>query len=136
MTSYWHPDPDYPGWYCRHPLSNGQFLVFSATDMDILEIYTLSLVICDDGVEHLNEYGDDNEDVWVKEGEPTGPGGTEVFGLLPGMLMHMEYLVRKQGGSPIFKVGAATRKLDRIYEHFLTRRGYTRVAGQMLKMLG
>lgn len=134
--SYWHPDPDYPGWYCRIPLSDGQFLILSAADYDENEVYTLELQVAPGNFDPM-AFMDDAEGVeyQCKEGTAVGPGGTEVFGILPGALFHLEYLIAKQGGNPILSARAATLKLHRIYENFLTRRGYTSVAGTLLKEL-
>lgn len=134
--SYWHPDPDYPGWYGRYPLSDGQFLFLAALDYDGGEVYQVELQVADEDY-GFTEPMDDVEwlNYQVKEGTPVGPGGTEVWGLLSGMLFHLEYLIAKQGGNPIFRASGATKELHRIYEHFLTRRGYISVAGLLVKEL-
>lgn len=135
--SYWHPDPDYPGWYAKTPLSNGSTLMFSACDFDGDEVYDLEMVVMEDAtLDHTDvSEGGDFDRIWAKEGQPVGPGGAEVFGMMPGLMAHMEYLIRKEGGDPIFRIGPATERLMKLYAHLLPRLGYTRVAGEMLKVL-
>lgn len=133
---YWKTDPDYPGWYFRYPLRGGKFLIFAATDFDLQGVYDVELMVADPEFLHTDVDSTEWDEYWSKEGTAVGPGGTEVFGVLPGALFHMEYLIKRLGGQPIMRVGAATTKLFRIYEHFLTRKGYTRVAGELLKVLG
>ena len=116
------------GFYVQEPLSNGGYLYVEVYNNSV-GVYNLAMIADKSGL-----VGDDlaSSEEWDREGQPTGPGGTEVFGKMPEILESLENAVPP--GSVIC-VGAVTRKLFRIYERFLTRRGYIRVAGEMLKVV-
>ena len=134
MIGNWKPDPDFWGYYCHVPLSNKTTMFFAACESDYEHRYEVEMLVSPGEVDVTDH--DRYFAAWDAEGTPTGPGGTEAWGIASTLLTEAEELIRKDDPKAIMSIGGATEKLFRIYERFLSRRGYTRVAGDMLKVLG
>ena len=127
------------GAHTRVTLSNGQALWIGFQGHTDLGIFYPSLLILDNpdadmwDRDYFTEWGCDEggNDHGKKSVKAIGPGGTEAFTTFGEALAHAEKHIIPKGGIVI--IGAATERLFRIYEHFLTRRGYTRVAGDLIK---
>ncbi len=127
------------GAHTRVRLSNGQTLWIGVEeDYERRGVYCPAILILsnpdadmwDD--DYYTEWGCDEDNTNPdKSGIPTGPGGTEAFATVSAALEEAERDVVPEGG--IIVIGGATERLFKIYEHFLRRRGYTRVAGDMIK---
>lgn len=84
-----------------------------------------------DGEEYLGEWFKGAAD--DAGGKPIGPGGTEAFAMAGAALREVEGMLHP---GDLIVVGAATERLFRIYDKYLTRQGYTRVAGELTKVVG
>lgn len=134
MIGNWKPDPDFWGYYCHVPLSNKTTMFFSVTELKVAHNYNAEMIVTDHELDVLDSEWYDS--IWNDtQGTPTGPGGTEAWGIASTLLTEAEELIREDDPQAIMSIGGATEKLFRIYERFLPRRGYTRVAGDMLKVL-
>lgn len=127
------------GAHTRVQMRNGQTLWIGVEEeYDKENVYRPSILILSKSDAEM--WDQDYEDEWgcneegeypEKSGLPIGPGGTEAFAIAGAALLEAERDIIPSGS--LIVVGAATEKLFSIYEHFLGRRGYTRVAGEMIK---